>query len=130
MASTETYISQKKVTPNVVAGQDGEDVARKFLQLLGYEVRASNLRLGRDEIDILAFDPIEKCLVFAEVKARRSQNADYRPELNLTWRKKRAMARAARHWIMQHEYEGAYRMDLLCVAAGRVVDHWKELEWV
>ncbi len=110
-------------------GSDGEEMAVRYLRSLGYDVRGRNLKLGRDEIDILAFDPVDGVLVFAEVKSRAKSSDDFRPDLNLDARKKIALRRAARKWVAQHAYEGGYRLDLVCIAAGQVVDHWKELSW-
>jgi putative endonuclease len=110
-------------------GRQGEAIARAHLLSLGYEVLGRNIRIGRDEVDLLARDPEDGTLVFVEVKARRSVHEDYRPELNMTHRKRRAMSRAARAYVAREEYEGGYRMDLICVAAGLVIDHVKELEW-
>ncbi len=111
----------------VVTGQEGEETACRYLEALGYTVLGRNLRLGRGEVDILAHDPMDDVLVFAEVKTRR-RNTAYRPELNLTPRKQLAMLRAAWAWVNANDYEGAWRMDLLCVAAGKVTDHFRELE--
>ncbi len=110
-------------------GRQGEAVACGHLLSLGFEVLGKNLRVGRDEIDLLARDPVDGTLVFVEVKARRSVHEDYRPELNMTERKRRAMSRAARTYVAREEYEGGYRMDLVCVAAGLVVDHVKDVAW-
>lgn len=109
-------------------GKEGEDIAAEYLRTLGYKIRGRNIRLGKDEIDLLAEDR-EHVLVFAEVKSRANWSSDYPPELNIDARKRGAMYRAARKWVMKNGYEGGYRLDLLCVAEGRVQEHVKELEW-
>ena len=119
-----------KIAPaHMRLGRSGEWTARAFMHALGYEIRGSNIRLGRHEIDLLCFDPIDKVLVFAEVKARARDSKDYRPEVNITRRKRSSMAHAARKWVAKYEYEGGYRMDVVCIANGRVVDHFKEIAW-
>ncbi len=110
-------------------GRRGEDVALTYLQRSGFLVLGRDVRLERDQIDILAYDPSEQSLVFVEVKARSAWSQDFRPELGLDARKRRAMVRAARRWVRERGYEGGYRMDLVCVVEGRVVDHLKELDW-
>ena len=110
-------------------GKQGEDIAEQFLRGIGYEVRGKNLRLGRDEIDLLAFDPVDHALVFAEVKTRSRQDADYPAHMNAGRRKRINLRRSARRWVTQHAYEGGYRMDLVCVEGGRVTQHIKELSW-
>jgi putative endonuclease len=49
----------------------GESIAAGYLNLIGYGIIERNLRIGRNEIDIVAADG--ECLVFVEVKARRSR---------------------------------------------------------
>jgi len=111
-------------------GCQGEQAASRYLLSLGYEIRGRNVRVGaRNEIDILAFDPVDAVLVFAEVKARSRRDKDFRPELNVDHRKIRAMRHAARLWVGKHAYDGGYRIDLLSVVGGRVVGHLKQLSW-
>jgi len=111
-------------------GCQGEQAASRYLLSLGYEIRGRNVRVGsRDEIDILAFDPADGVLVFAEVKARSRRDGDFRPELNLDQRKLAALRRAARAWVDEHQYEGGYRIDLLAIAEGSVAEHFKQLSW-
>ncbi len=117
------------LAPHLRVGRSGEWIAREHLRKLGYELRGGNIRLGRDEIDLLVFDPTDQVLVFLEVKTRSKADAAYRPDLDLTPKKRSAMARAARAWIAEHAYEGGYRLDLLCVAGGKVTEHYKELSW-
>lgn len=119
----------KKPAPHIEVGRKGEDTATKFVHRIGYEVRERNLRLGKDEIDILAFDPVDKVLVFMEVKTRSKESVDYNPEMDMHWRKHTRIRRAARKWVAEHDYEGGYRLDLLCVVAGKVTEHLKELPW-
>ncbi len=122
-------LTQTRAEAHLRVGREGEALAKRYIHALGYELRGSNIRVGRGEIDLLAFDPTDQVLVFLEVKSRAHRHAEYRPELNLTFRKRTSMAKAAREWIAANTYEGGYRMDLLCIAGGKVTDHMKELEW-
>ena len=54
----------------VDTGCIGEQIAARYLILAGYRIIDRNYRVGRLEIDIIA--ERRNCLVFAEVKARRS----------------------------------------------------------
>mgnify|MGYP003395083869 CR=1 FL=1 len=108
-------------------GSEGEDLASKFLKRLGYDVRERNIRLGKDEIDILAFDPEDQVLVFVEVKSRKRSDVDYGPELDFHHRKKKRLKRAMDKWVAEHDYDGPYRLDLLCVVAAKVTEHFKEI---
>jgi putative endonuclease len=51
-------------------GLRGEEIAAAHLQALGYEIVARNVRTRYGELDIVARDG--GCLVFVEVKTRRS----------------------------------------------------------
>jgi putative endonuclease len=110
-------------------GRGGERIAALFLASLGYDVRARNIRLGRDEIDIVAFDPADRVMVFAEVKTLSRPDSVYHPSVNATWRKVRKLRRSARAWVREQKYEGGYRIDLVCVQGGKVTDHIRELSW-
>ncbi len=116
------------VSQRMIIGKQGEEVAKSYLQTLGYKIYGCNIRISRDEIDIIAYDRVDKVIVFAEVKTRSHHVRDFGPELNLTEAKKRKLQRAARAWIHEHDFMGGYRMDVVFVVCGKVVDHWKELE--
>ncbi len=110
-------------------GTEGEHIAAEYLRTIGYDIRGCNIKIGRDEIDILALDPVDQVLVFAEVKSRAKKSDDYRPDISMDRRKMRALRRAARLWVAKQDYEGGYRLDLICVVDGKITDHWKQLSW-
>ena len=114
---------------HLVLGKRGERIASKYLRSLGYILKGRNVRLGKDEIDIIAFDPQEEILIFAEVKTRTTLSEDYPPALNVSAKKRKRLRRSARAWVDAHDYDGAYRLDVLCVAEGRVVQHLQDLAW-
>ncbi len=118
------------VAAHIQTGKTGEAIAAAFLQELGYRIIRRNVRVGRhDEIDLLAFDPADRVLVFCEVKTRAKKHSEYHPEINVTWRKRANMARAARTWISQHAWDGGYRIDVLYVSSRRVIDHHIDVKW-
>lgn len=90
---------------------------------------ARNVRLGKDEIDIVAFDPTDRVYVFVEVKTRTREDVDYRPELNVTRQKRVCMRRAARRYMTGIPAETGYRLDVVCVMHDKVVDHYIEVCW-
>ncbi|MEI8229632.1 MAG: YraN family protein [Candidatus Peregrinibacteria bacterium] len=115
---------------NTDLGRLGEDLACQYLQGLGFLLRGRNIRIGtHDEIDILAFDPEDRVLVFVEVKTRSRSDEYFRPEMNIDYRKTKALRRAARRWVADHAFEGGYRIDVVSVADGKVVGHIQELAW-
>lgn len=115
--------------PHLRTGQRGESIAAAYLRRIGYEILGRNIRHGKGEIDVLARDPEDDVLVFVEVKTRTRSDADFAPHLGFDQRKRRALCMTARRWVADHDYDGGYRIDLVCVAAGRVIDHAKEVAW-
>lgn len=116
-------------SPHLLVGKNGELTAWHYLQSQYYILLARNVRVGKkDEIDIIAFDPIDNVLAFVEVKARAQRHREYVPELNLTWTKKHRISRAAQQWVMDNDYDGPYRLDLLCVVDSRVTAHYRDLD--
>lgn len=110
-------------------GRQGEAIAVHYLTSIGYDIRGRNVRIGHDEIDIIAHDPVDDVLVFAEVKTRSHSSKEFPPEMSAHWSKKQRLIRSARLWVSAHRYDRGYRMDLVCVVAGKVTEHLKELDW-
>ncbi|MBT4120259.1 MAG: YraN family protein [Candidatus Peribacter sp.] len=108
-------------------GKQGEALAKAHLQDKKYKIYDQNIRLGRDEIDIIAYDTAEKMLVFVEVKTRSRYDADFLPALGLTPRKKRALRRAAWKWMQLREYDAPWRIDIILVIGTRVQRHIKQM---
>ena len=60
-------------TQRQARGAAGEEAAARYLATLGWRVVARNVKVGRDEIDILAVDPgVPKTLVVVEVRSLRT----------------------------------------------------------
>lgn len=55
---------------NQEVGKYGENIATKYLEKQKYKIIERNFRCKRGEIDIIAYDEINKEIVFAEVKTR------------------------------------------------------------
>jgi putative endonuclease len=121
-------LRQLPLAAHLRVGMQGEGIAVRYLRRREYIVLARNVRLGRDEIDIIAFDSTDRVLVFVEVKARSEKSEEYRPELNLTRSKKGKMRRAARAWVSLHGYEGGWRIDVIFIAGSIVIDHLQEID--
>ncbi|MDD5103196.1 MAG: YraN family protein [Candidatus Peribacteraceae bacterium] len=117
------------MTTNADTGLKGEEIAARYFLSIGYDIRGRNVRVGHDEIDIIAHDPVDDVIVFAEVKSRSKLLEDFPPELGLDWRKKQCLIHAARAWVNRYHYDRGYRMDLVSVVGGRVTGHLKELDW-
>lgn len=123
-----TCLRTRPPAAHLRVGFQGEAAAVRYLRSAGYAVIARNIRIHRDEIDILAFDPSDHVLAFVEVKSRSKAGGAYDPGLNLTVSKKRAMRRAARAWVAAHSYDDGWRIDAIFVEAGRVTGHLRQID--
>ena len=97
-----------------VVGNRGEELAVEHLEKQGFTVIARNLRLGHDEIDIIAED--EKYIVFAEVKARAQTglNRSYgRPASAVDYTKKQNLLRAVNEYIRAERPAKQPRIDVI-----------------
>ena len=125
------YRSFAGLAEHIATGKRGEQCAEKYLRQCGYRVIDRNVRIGRrDEIDLIAHDSKENVLVFVEVKTRSHINEDHHPLTNFTYKKRQSFQRAVRRWIARQEYEGGYRMDIVCVMGGAVREHIREIAWI
>lgn len=106
-------------------GRHGEQIAVEFLRSRKYKIHDCNVRLGHDEIDIVAYDTVERCLVFVEVKTRTMFDPEFPPQMALHHRKKKKMKRAAWKWMHLHEYDAPWRMDAVLVIKSDVYRHYK-----
>ena len=100
-------------------GRIGEGAAAVWLEEKGYALLGRNVRIGRDEIDLIAEDGAHIC--FVEVKTRR-QYPEYRarvgtPAEAVDIRKQTAMVRAAEGWLEAHPTEKIPRLDVMEVYA-------------
>lgn len=119
--------AKSETAPHMQTGKDGETAAVRHLQSIGYRIEGRNIRIGKDEIDVVAFDPVDNVYVFVEVKSRSAVSEDFHPNMNVTWRKRSFMRRAARRYMTQFETEIGWRLDVICVMHGAVSDHFVEL---
>ena len=111
--------------PHILLGRRGEDLAARYLVKKGYRICARNVRLGKSEIDIIAFDPVDAVLVFVEVKAKQTLNDAYLPSMNAGARKWQFLRRGIQKYIAEQAYDGGYRIDLISVTDGKVLSHAK-----
>lgn len=98
-------------------GRYGEDVAARYLSSQGYEVIVRNWRSPRrdlpGELDIIARS--QDCLVFCEVKTRRSI-ASGTPADAVTRDKVSRLRRLAGLWLSLHDARAAeIRIDVIAV---------------
>ncbi len=94
-------------------GALGEKLAAELLVDKGYRIVETNFRCPEGEIDIVARDG--DCLVFVEVRARRSRRFGT-PEESITGRKKEHIRSAAARYREQREdLPELWRIDVVAV---------------
>jgi putative endonuclease len=94
----------------------GENLAVRTLEREGYVVLARRYRVSAGEIDVVALDG--RCLVFVEVKTRRSGACGDGADA-VTPRKRRKIAAVAREYLARHHVAAAScRFDVVSVAVG------------
>ena len=125
-----SYLILAPMPSTLQTGYLGEETATSYLRSLGYLIRERNTRLGHDEIDVIAYDPSDKAIVFVEVKSlARKRVPESHPAANFSGRKKRNTLRSARKWVAKYGYEGGYRVDLVCVIGRRVIEHLRAVNF-
>lgn len=97
-------------------GNLGERLAGEFLKRNGYRIRETNYRCPHGEIDIIAEQ--EDCLVFIEVRTKRS--LDYgSPEESITPAKKERLRAVAAHYQQCHDnLPASWRIDVMAMELG------------
>ncbi len=108
-------------------GRRGEDVAARHLRRAGYRILHRNLRLRRDEADIVALAPDGATVVIVEVKTRAGDFAA--PEVNVDGRKRRNLRRLAMRLRTMPAFAGRpVRFDVVAVRlrddASPVIRHY------
>ena len=89
-------------------------MAAGFLRRLGYRILERNLRIGRNEADIVAVDPDAETIVIVEVKTRRGRYLA--PEVNVDHRKRRRLRRLALCLSERRGYaDRPFRFDVISI---------------
>lgn len=97
-------------------GKKGEELAENHLRKLGYQIMARNWHHGHEELDIVALEG--QNLVVVEVKTR---TADYfgEPEMEVKPAKQRSIVRATEAYIIENDYQGETRFDVIGILLGK-----------
>lgn len=108
-------------------GRFGEDQAAKYLQDKGCQIQHRNWRTGHLEIDIIAYDPNCKILIFVEVKLRQTADFGY-PEEAVNRKKMDKLQSAIERYVAEFDYQGAIRMDLISVIVDPFqIEHFEDV---
>ena len=93
-------------------GRRGEDIAKEYLENMGYRILQMNWKYGKAEVDVIAH--YENTLVFVEVKTRSS--VDYGlPEDFVDHKKERQLEFAANEYLEDSSYQGEIRFDIVAI---------------
>ncbi len=110
-------------TPRGRLGQWGESHARRYLEVKGYTVKATNFRSRWGEVDIVAQFGEE--MIFVEVRTRRGGEFGT-PEESVTKTKSRRLIATAQHYLEQNGLEQTlWRIDLVSIhldRSGKLLD--------
>ena len=113
-------------------GRRGEDVAAEFLEAKGYYILDRNYRFGREEIDLVSFQPNPGNtggeIVIVEVKARSGTRYGP-PEAAVDLPKQKAILRVTEAYLHERRLmPSPVRFDVVAVLFGTdepVVEHFE-----
>lgn len=107
--------AERVSTNNISTGNRGEEIAANFLIARGYRIIERNFRCKGGEVDIITRDPIDKSLIFVEVKTRRSLSYGV-PQLAVTSFKQRQISKAALTWLSKKRlHDTNARFDVIAI---------------
>ena len=113
-----------------VFGAEGEFLARKYLEELGYEILDENWTFNKSEIDLIAYK--DQTIIFAEVKSR-SSTAFGEPEDFVDIEKQKRLASAADEYIYLMDHKHEIRFDIISVLFDRsgkyIIRHIEDAFW-
>ncbi|MEM0961365.1 MAG: YraN family protein [Bacteroidota bacterium] len=100
-------------------GRHGEELAAEYLEANGYRLLETNYRFGREEIDIIAFQPNARndggVIVFVEVKTRSGDRFGS-PESAVDEAKQKAIKRVAEAYLHERRLiPSPTRFDVIAV---------------
>jgi putative endonuclease len=93
-------------------GNEGEKRAQNYLLANGYKLLHTNWKCGKLELDIVALK--DECLVVVEVKTRSTDTFEH-PQEAITNRKIKNIVNAAHEYIVQFDWTGETRFDVIAV---------------
>lgn len=93
-------------------GNEGELRAQAYLREKGYKIRDVNWRFLKLELDIVAEK--DDFLVIVEVKTRSTDTFEH-PEEAITLKKIKNIVNAAHEYILQRNWQGETRFDVVSV---------------
>jgi putative endonuclease len=108
---------------NITTGRYGEELAKQFLIRHGYEIVTGHWQKRVGEIDIVAYIPSSKELVFVEVKTRHGTEFGY-PEEKVTREKLQKINKTAQWFLITNQYPDnqQWRIDIISIIINQTVN--------
>ena len=106
---------------SLMAAQETFD--EEYLKNKNYTILFMNWRYKHSEIDIIAHDG--KMVVFVEVKSRKN-NQFGNPEEFVTKQKIKKMHEAAEAYIVQFDWKGELRFDIIAIESNKDIMHFED----
>lgn len=104
-------------------GNLGEERAKDYLISKGFHIRHCNWQFGKLELDIIAEK--DEWLIIVEVKTRSTETFEH-PEEAITIKKIRNIINATHEYIIQFDWMGETRFDVISViphGQDFIIDH-------
>ncbi len=102
------------ITSRKEIGQRGEDIATRYLESKGYNVRERNYQRKIGEIDVIAEK--KRKIIFVEVKAIRAKQG-FQPEDHLDYKKQHKLIQLSRVYLRQKRLQptNGWQIDLIAL---------------
>lgn len=102
-------------------GKWGEDIAVEYLLDKQYRIVARDWKLGKRDIDIIAYSP-EGYLVFVEVKTRRNE-VFMQTECAVNYSKMKSIMRCANAYVKYYHIDNPIRFDIIAVIGTNIANY-------
>jgi putative endonuclease len=116
-------------THQQILGQEGENIATKYLIDKGYIILKRNFRWGHAEVDIIA--QFNSQLVVVEVKTRNtSKYGD--PEQSVSLKKQQLLAQATEAYLIVNNLDLTIRYDIISIIKNQYkteITHLEDAFW-
>jgi putative endonuclease len=116
-------------THQQILGQEGENIATKYLIDKGYIILKRNFRWGHAEVDIIA--QFNSQLVVVEVKTRNtSKYGD--PEQSVSLKKQQLLAQATEAYLIVNDLDLTIRYDIISIIKNQYkteITHLEDAFW-
>ena len=116
-------------THQQILGQEGENIATKYLIEKGYIILKRNFRWGHAEVDIIA--QFNSQLVVVEVKTRNtSKYGD--PEQSVSLKKQQLLAQATEAYLIVNNLDLTIRYDIISIIKNQYkteITHLEDAFW-